>query len=105
MSKTRINISIDLDLALILKSMPELNISQAVNEFLRQLTRVDEIRGEEGELLEQQKVLREKQFAIQEQLTKVSADIIAIRAADEKEFKERMERHDEFVKSGIMRTL
>lgn len=105
MPKTRINVCIDLDLALTLKTMPDLNISRTVNEFLRQFTRVDEMKGEEGELLEQQKVLREKQFSIQEQLTKVSADIMIVRAAKEKEFKQKTQAHDEFVKSGLMRTI
>lgn len=104
MVKHRMNVTVDWDIYLALKSM-DINVSESVNGFLNHLVGSSEVTGEEAEKEQELRILREKQSAILEQISKTASELSAIRARDDREWQEQRARSKEIRDSGIMREL
>lgn len=79
--------------------------SPTVNSLLRNFLSIKNVDSSEQEIQENISILQEKMRELTTQLANESARLSALRQQQQKELHARMQAHDEFVKSGLMRTI
>lgn len=100
MTKSRINVTVDLDVAIAVKTNPDINVSKSVNNFLRTLFAIDDVQGTETEKMEELSLLKEKNTKIQEKISLITAEIHTLHSRRDAKFKRMSQEMKDFKASG-----
>ena len=104
MSKYRLNVTIDWDVYVALKNL-DVNVSDSVNQFLKNLVGQNEINGEESEMQKEIDYLRKKYSEILQSIAHKSSELSALRSRNEEILREERARDIEIKESGIVRQI